>query len=561
MSDYTPDSLNESEPSMEDILASIRKIIADDDGGNPAPLREIETGGSNESLSLYNSEPEALSGRIIGRESVSDAKLPDWASDVLPDVAPAIEAESPLSAEPLELDASVDFDLSEPLDLEIAPELSAEIVSEKVMDDEGVLDLTENLIVTDSAELDMEIEAAPTIVPALVAGAITANSDDLDMDFDEDFDLVLGDEDFAEMPAPEITADDMEEELLAPVEAAALAEDVAPEAEMVIDPAADLLTLDDGQNDEGDDLSEIMADIDAISEDDFTVDESIFEPEDASEDADDLEAELSTSSGDADIDLVKSLLADLTDDDLDGDYDIEEDGFDDVLESAIEAGETNATTGIAATDLDLDDGALDPETLDDDLASIMAQSSADIEAAKQDVSDMQGGEAPLELSVDDIIDDAPEGQNAAIGALSAVALAMGVAGGAGAPGIAMADDETEITAEIETQIEIDEIAETQEEPQASLSPNNTQTEDSDMPRIVKTETITNEETSSAASGAFASLNQVVEEKSVESESGPRIGDLVQEALKPMLQAWLDKNLKGIVDRAVAKEIKRISSGK
>jgi len=82
-----------------------------------------------------------------------------------------------------------------------------------------------------------------------------------------------------------------------------------------------------------------------------------------------------------------------------------------------------------------------------------------------------------------------------------------------------------------------------------------------MPRIVKSDTLATDETVEATSDAFASLSQVVEEKAVYNESGPRIGDLVQEALKPMLQEWLDKNLKGIVDRAVAKEIKRISSGK
>jgi len=37
--------------------------------------------------------------------------------------------------------------------------------------------------------------------------------------------------------------------------------------------------------------------------------------------------------------------------------------------------------------------------------------------------------------------------------------------------------------------------------------------------------------------------------------------VVQEALRPMLKEWLDKNLKGIVERAVTKEVKRISSGK
>lgn len=82
-----------------------------------------------------------------------------------------------------------------------------------------------------------------------------------------------------------------------------------------------------------------------------------------------------------------------------------------------------------------------------------------------------------------------------------------------------------------------------------------------MPRAVKSETILDDVTESAASEVFASLNQVVEENAIKAERGDRIGDLVMEALRPMLKEWLDANLKGIVERAVAKEVKRISTGK
>ena len=75
------------------------------------------------------------------------------------------------------------------------------------------------------------------------------------------------------------------------------------------------------------------------------------------------------------------------------------------------------------------------------------------------------------------------------------------------------------------------------------------------------DTILDEVTETAAASAFASLNQVVDEKNIVAERGDRIGDLVSEALKPMLKDWLDANLKTIVERAVTKEVKRISSGK
>ena len=88
-----------------------------------------------------------------------------------------------------------------------------------------------------------------------------------------------------------------------------------------------------------------------------------------------------------------------------------------------------------------------------------------------------------------------------------------------------------------------------------------QTETEDMAGKTARDTILDEVTETATASAFASLNQVVEEKAVVAERGDRIGDLVTEALQPMLKEWLDKNLKGIVERAVTKEVKRISSGK
>ena len=82
-----------------------------------------------------------------------------------------------------------------------------------------------------------------------------------------------------------------------------------------------------------------------------------------------------------------------------------------------------------------------------------------------------------------------------------------------------------------------------------------------MARTAPLEEIIDDEVEVEASSAFAQLNRLVEEKAVVEERGPRIGDLVAEALKPMLKEWLDENLKGIVERAVQKEVKRISSGK
>lgn len=108
----------------------------------------------------------------------------------------------------------------------------------------------------------------------------------------------------------------------------------------------------------------------------------------------------------------------------------------------------------------------------------------------------------------------------------------------------------------ETDGTLDDEAETM-----NINPELPEVEIEDMAVKPARETILDEVTETAAASAFASLNQVVEEKTIVAERGDRIGDLVTSALQPMLKDWLDANLKGIVERAVQKEVKRISSGK
>ena len=82
-----------------------------------------------------------------------------------------------------------------------------------------------------------------------------------------------------------------------------------------------------------------------------------------------------------------------------------------------------------------------------------------------------------------------------------------------------------------------------------------------MSKLAANNRILDEVTETAAIEAFASLNKAVDKKVTLEEQGPRIGDIVAEALRPMLKDWLDANLKSIVERAVKAEVKRISSGK
>ena len=136
--------------------------------------------------------------------------------------------------------------------------------------------------------------------------------------------------------------------------------------------------------------------------------------------------------------------------------------------------------------------------------------------------------------------------------------------GLGAAAALMKNGDTE-----EAQIEEPQVVETSiaeadivpQEQQEVPPTKNVNEKDETMAQAAKTETLLDTDTAAGSASAFASLNTAVQEKTKMEESGPAIGDLVQEALKPMLKEWLDKNLKGIVERAVTKEVKRISSGK
>lgn len=63
------------------------------------------------------------------------------------------------------------------------------------------------------------------------------------------------------------------------------------------------------------------------------------------------------------------------------------------------------------------------------------------------------------------------------------------------------------------------------------------------------------ETNAAVSAAFGSLASTML-----SENSRTIEDLVREMLRPMLKAWLDDNLPGLVERMVRAEIERVSRG-
>jgi len=123
------------------------------------------------------------------------------------------------------------------------------------------------------------------------------------------------------------------------------------------------------------------------------------------------------------------------------------------------------------------------------------------------------------------------------------------------------DDVDEALSQLDSLLADEDVAEQDTLTPETITPEPLIEETPEMARAKKTDAIIDEVTETATAGAFASLTNVVEEKATVAERGDRIGDLVMEALQPMLKEWLDANLKGIVERAVTKEVKRISSGK
>jgi cell pole-organizing protein PopZ len=63
-------------------------------------------------------------------------------------------------------------------------------------------------------------------------------------------------------------------------------------------------------------------------------------------------------------------------------------------------------------------------------------------------------------------------------------------------------------------------------------------------------------TSAAVDAAFNTLAHTVL-----SQNARTLEDLVKEMMRPMLKAWLDDNLPGLVERVVRAEIERVSRGR
>lgn len=289
---------------------------------------------------------------------------------------------------------------------------------------------------------------------------------------------------------------------------------------------------------DGDDMDRLMSDLMGDMEEPTTQQQDPEGP---------VSASVTSASSGEDMDVVKSLMADLTDAPIEAEpaqegpdtFDMDAlmadfDNFDDapVADAAPAEGETvSDADDLDAMEDDIFDSILEM-TLDDEVEAFDAQAETDMSVPSlSDIASAAESEAVVEP--------------AAIVGAAAVATAAVVA-------VHTADD-----ADVETAVVAAKPTPVIPEP-AHPDPSEMETP---MPSALRSDAILDDVTEVATMSAFAELNQVVEDKAILSERGPRIGDLVQDALKPMLKEWLDENIQGIVERAVAKEVKRIATGK
>jgi len=487
MSEQTPNSqdgvqdssLSGDEPSMEDILASIRKIISEDE---PVAMESPEDSfvelKSDSELNVKDADDDLASMLNDMTETVTEPEIAQPASDV------------------------VDLDL------------------------DSVLAELDNSVTPDA---DMAKQAVAGTVGTL--GTVDANDDDI---------LAMLD---MEIPMEEDGVEDLLseniDELLEP------AIELTPIAEVEATPLADIDTDDDLE------MDALLDDILLTSDADMDLDL----PEQA------------TVDNDPDLELVKSLMADLADD---GAVEFE---TDDDLDALLAIPEIDP---VEETDLAENvEPVQDIETLEDILEAdepvesveetpileTETEAEAELEAPEEDIL----GDI-LDMTLEDELQSHPDDLSDLLDVPSADDIAVDELANADLNELADLVEEVEVADELPSLADIAAAAVVDDVPRETVELTTEELvntpKEAHMPvKAVNTDAILDEVTETAAVGAFAELNAVVEEKAVFNERGPRIGDLVQEALRPMLKDWLDENLKGIVERAVAKEVKRISSGK
>ena len=562
MSEHSPDSPNGladgSEPSMEDILASIRKIIADDDAGEfVSDTSEIEDAVGRDNLDSglrdipsENSDIDTLLSEIDMLESElsvagDSAEMLELTHDNMGDLEIPDESQS-ADSELDDLLKSIE-DISEPENLEVDKPVIPETSIETTSSDVAVLD--------EAPDDDL----STMLDNMLNEGEAAATELEVSEDF-ENLELVLD-------PAADLLDDssDLEAELLEDLNI----EDDVRDADLssgVMKPDSDIELV-----------KSLMAE---LTGEPLHADEEIIEvaeTETALETDDEIESEIDSD--------LESLVSDLSGDDISSETlelaeptdDSAEDVMDEILsltlddELELQEDIPRVPDAVASLKEIAAQAEADAKDVESKFAKTLAAAAAGVAATAAVAQNDEEPEADDILSeLDDIVDiveEAPlEGDlQTNLSELDLDDLVEEeVLTSLADTNIQdlLDDEETGGTEDIvegisyEAEIDVETTSQSDTETNKIIDEETTL-----MPRAAKSDAILDKVTETATADVFASLNKVVEEKATIAERGDRIGDLVQEALRPMLKEWLDANLKGIVERAVTKEVKRISSGK
>lgn len=574
MSDESTESNAETfEPSMEDILTSIRRIIADDDS-HKTEVPELLEGAEPQKVESTTASlvEEEVQNLAISDEDidlmVDDLVIPDDSTFSSPDTSNVLETENLAAPTPSNFDES-DFEA------DVQDKSETSLTGLNVMDDKA----TDTEMVSDDGLIDIDdlttsaFETSDTKNELVVDPAHNLLEEQNLLETDEPLETL----DTFEL-TPDLVADDeateasnLDNETLLSTSDQAVSEESdmdivkALMADLTDDSFLDDLETNETSSLENETQSDEMSAEDLEQLEALGNDDTIFELEDVVEDELDIEEVLEE----------EELLEDVEE------AEEETEILDDILnltledEESLQAEQNNELAQLEIETLEVDDPSLlttvgktaagaggllaIAKMAEADAVEAEAQLTPEVESTNTQDSDQQ---ASLEALLDDIKDDINEVEEAPVEPLSLDMLDAET--DEESLGIEAQLDELEQLEELEIDLnesletELEEITQQSimEDPQLEALE-----EKETMPRAKKSDAILDEVEKTASADVFASLNKVVEEKAILAERGDRIGDLVMEALRPMLKEWLDANLKGIVERAVTKEVKRISSGK
>ena len=562
MSEHSPDSPNGladgSEPSMEDILASIRKIIADDDAGEfVSDTSEVEDAVGIDSLDSglrdipsENSDIDTLLSEIDMLESDlsvagDSAEMLELTHDNMGDLEIPDESQS-ADSELDDLLKSIE-DISEPENLEVdkpvIPETSIETTSSDVAvldeaPDDDLSTMLDNMLNEgEAAATELEVSEDFENLELVLDPAADLLDDSSDLEAELLEDLNIEDDVLDADSSSGVMKPDSDIELVKSLMAELTGEPLHADEEIieVAETETALETDDELESEIDSDLKSLVSD---LSGDDISSETlELAEPTDDS--AEDVMDEILSLTLDDELELqediprVPDAVASLKEIAAQAEADAKD------VESIFAKTLAAAAAGVAATAAVAQN---DEEPEADDILSELADIVDIVEEAPLE-GDLQTNLSELDL--DDLVEDE------VLTSLADTNIQD-----------LLDDEETGGTEDIvegisyEAEIDVETTSQSDTETNKIIDEETTL-----MPRAAKSDAILDEVTETATADVFASLNKVVEEKATIAERGDRIGDLVQEALRPMLKEWLDANLKGIVERAVTKEVKRISSGK